>query len=143
MTSTSMRPSTSSADDSIAAIRTASARFLAAVDSRDVSRITAVYADDAAFLVPNAPGAFGREAVGVLWGMLLGAPGLSLAWSPTSIEAAHAGDMAFEIGSYTLGIDGPDQRRDDVGKYVVVWKRVDGAWRVAADMFNSDLPPRS
>jgi hypothetical protein len=28
----------------------------------------------------------------------------------------------------------------DEGKYVVAWKKVDGAWKVAADIFNSNVP---
>jgi hypothetical protein len=29
----------------------------------------------------------------------------------------------------------------DRGKYVVVWRKVRGDWKVAADIFNSDGPP--
>jgi hypothetical protein len=28
----------------------------------------------------------------------------------------------------------------DTGKYVVVWRKVGGEWKAAADIFNSDLP---
>ena len=28
----------------------------------------------------------------------------------------------------------------DTGKYVVVWRKIDGKWKAAADIFNSDLP---
>jgi len=31
---------------------------------------------------------------------------------------------------------------DDRGKFVVVWKKqADGAWKIVADIWNSDMPP--
>ena len=82
----------------------------------------------------------GRDAIRAVWTQLLGAPNLSLGWTPTSVEVAQAGDMAHEIGSYQLAMDGPNGRIEDDGKYVVVWRKWDGRWQVAADMFNSSRP---
>ena len=48
--------------------------------------------------------------------------------------------MAYEIGTYTMGLDAPGGRVEDEGKYVVVWTRVGGDWKVAADIFNSNRP---
>jgi len=28
----------------------------------------------------------------------------------------------------------------DKGKYIVIWKKVDGEWKYYRDIFNSDLP---
>ena len=119
------------------AIRARSARWLQAVDTRDPDRAASFYTDDGAFLVPNVPLARGRAAVRAVWAQLLSAPNLSLSWAPSSVEVAQAGDMAWEIGSYQLGMDGPNGRVDDDGKYVVVWRQTDHGWQVAADIFNS------
>lgn len=51
-----------------------------------------------------------------------------------------AAEMAYEIGTYRLQLRGPAQ---DEGKYLVVWKKAEGRWRVAADMFNSNRAPGS
>lgn len=67
-------------------------------------------------------------------------PGVSLTFGPTFIEASSSGDLAYEIGTYQLSFEKGGQRVDDRGKYVVVWKRIDGAWKAAADILNSDLP---
>jgi uncharacterized protein (TIGR02246 family) len=142
VTAASTRPSGADVDGANAdAIRAAGARWLAAVASGDVDRVVGFYLDDAAFLVPNASPAFGSPAVHAVWTQLLAAPGLSLVWTPSSIDVAHAGDMAFEIGSYELTIGALYERHTDSGKYLVVWKRDEERWRVAADMFNSNLPP--
>ena len=122
------------------AIRATSARWLDVVATGDADRVAAFYTEDGAFLPPNAPLARGREAVKGVWAFLLSAPNLSLRWTPSSVEVAAAGDMAYEIGTYQLAMDAPAGRVDDDGKYVVVWRKMDGGWEVAADIFNSSRP---
>jgi uncharacterized protein (TIGR02246 family) len=124
-----------------AAIRHASARWLAAAHALDAVATAAFYADDGAFLVPNLPLASGRAAVQAAWTQLLAAPNLSLTWTPTSVDVAPSGDMAYDIGTYTLAMDRPAGRLEDDGKYVVVWRKVGDLWHVAADAFNSCRPP--
>ena len=121
-------------------IRALSARWLRAADSRDAARVAPFYTEDGAFLVPNVPLARGRAAVQAVWSQLLAAPNLELAWATSSVDVAQAGDMAYEIGSYRLGMDGPAGRIDDEGKYVVVWRKAEQGWQVAADIFNSSRP---
>ena len=121
-------------------VRAVSARWLEVVGTRDATRVAAFYAVDGTFLAPNAPLAHGREAIGAVWSQLLSAPNLALQWAPASVEVARASDMACEIGTYELAMDGPAGRIEDDGKYVVVWRKVDGRWQVAADIFNSSRP---
>ena len=45
----------------------------------------------------------------------------------------------MDRGSYELRFDGESGPVRDVGKFIVVWKKVAGEWKVAADIFNSDL----
>lgn len=123
------------------AIRATSAHWLQAADTRDAERVATFYADDGAFLVPNVPLARGRDAVQAVWTQLLGAPNLSLVWTPSSVEVAQSADVAYEIGSYQLAMDAPNGRIEDDGKYLVVWRKRNGGWQVAADMFNSSRPP--
>jgi len=122
------------------AIRVASARWLEAVDARDLTRIANVYAEDGMFLVPNAPLAHGRDGVRAMWTQLLSTPNLSLRWSPSTVEVAQSGDLACETGTYRLSMDGPAGRVEDDGKYVVVWRKRGLEWEVAADIFNSSRP---
>ena len=67
-------------------------------------------------------------------------PNISLKFGPTFIEAASSGDLAYELGTYTLAFDKDGKRIEDKGKYVVVWKRIGSVWKAAADILNSDLP---
>ena len=122
------------------AIREESARWLQAANTRDADAIAMFYAEDGAFLVPNVPLARGRDAVRTVWAQLLAAPNLELVWTPGLVNVALSADMAYEIGSYQLAMDGPAGRIEDVGKYIVVWRRGARGWQVAADMFNSSRP---
>jgi len=121
-------------------VRAASARWLEAVSTGDAQSVVAFYAPDGAFLPPNAPLARGRAAVQAVWLSLIAAPGLRLRWTPSSIDVSRAADMAYEIGTYEMAMDGPAGRIEDDGKYVVVWRKSDDGWKVAADIFNSSRP---
>ena len=65
-----------------------------------------------------------------------------LTFSPTKINVSSSQDMAYEIGTNALGFRGDKGLVQKKGKYVVVWKKVGGTWKAAADIFkiNSDGP---
>jgi len=67
---------------------------------------------------------------------------VNLTFAPTSIVVASGGDMAYDIGTYNLSFDSDKGPVKDAGKYVVVWKKVDGDWKVAAGIFNSNGPAK-
>ena len=51
------------------------------------------------------------------------------------------GDMVCEIGNAdaTFQPEGMDAFKDR-GKYLVIWKNVDGTWKLHVDIYNSSLP---
>jgi len=48
-----------------------------------------------------------------------------------------AGDYIIEEGNYFLG--GDNESTLDKGKYICVWKKEDGKWRVCSNMWNTNL----
>jgi ketosteroid isomerase-like protein len=59
------------------------------------------------------------------------------------VEMDGAGDMAYVYGTYSmmLAMPGMEEPVPDHGKYIEIWRRQeDGSWRLARDIFNSDLP---
>jgi ketosteroid isomerase-like protein len=89
---------------------------------------------------PNHPLVSGKAAIqGFLQGLLdAGATGIRL----DTQRIAAAGDLAWGRGAYTLSMTPPGGAPVvDTGKYVVCYRRQPGgAWRAAADIFNSDGP---
>jgi uncharacterized protein (TIGR02246 family) len=120
-------------------IRDLDKKWVAAVAATDTMSVGNMYAEDGEFLPQGAPRVSGRAAVRSAWNQLFKAPGLSLTFEPTNVVVSRAGDIAYETGSYKLGMNGPKgQRIEDVGKFVVAWKKVNGEWKVQYDIFNSD-----
>ncbi len=108
--------------------------------AKDVAAIARIYAVDGMFLAPNALLVEGREGIAEVWAGLLGLPGISFTFEPTRIEVSASADLASDVGTYSLAFDADGGRVEDQGKYVLVWKKVNGAWKVLADIFNSNLP---
>lgn len=129
------------ADPDIAAIRALVAGAADLMRARDFEAIAGAYAATGKLLLPGRPTASGFAGLRDAWADFVRAmPGLELEYGPESIEIAAARDIAIELGRYSLSWDGPDGRLRDQGKYVVTWKREDGAWKLDLDILNSDLP---
>ena len=108
--------------------------------AKDAASIAALYAEDGAVMPPNAPIATGRAAIQQTWASMMATPGFDLVISPEQVLVSSSGDMALDRGTYRLTIAPGDKAQVDTGKYVVVWRKIGGEWKAAADIFNSDLP---
>ncbi|MGH7129678.1 MAG: YybH family protein [Planctomycetaceae bacterium] len=121
-------------------IRELNGQFLAAVQRGDADAAAAVLAPDGRFMAPNMEAAEGTAAIRAAWTEAVAIPGFSLSFEPTEIVVASNGEMAYDVGTYESSFDGPSGPIENHGKYVTVWTKVDGQWRIAADIFNTDLP---
>ncbi len=121
------------ADSSV--ITTRSEAWETAFNASDIDALIDLYESDARLLPPNAEMSSGGEALRAVFGAMMDA---GLTAQLTSVEAAVSGDIAYNVGKYTL-MSGDTQA--DVGKYMETWHRGDdGQWRYSNDMFSSDLP---
>jgi uncharacterized protein (TIGR02246 family) len=122
------------------AIRGQVDRWLELVKAKDAAGIAALYAEDGAVMPPNAPIGKGRAAIQQTWASLMQTPGFALTFAPEQIVVSASGDMALDRGTYRLALAPHGTAQTDTGKYVVVWRKIGGEWKAAADIFNSDLP---
>jgi ketosteroid isomerase-like protein len=122
-------------------LRDLDAKWAKAAAAKDVEQTIAFYSDDAIVLPPNATSAATKEAVRNVWKDMLASPGLTITWKPTKVQLARSGDMGWVSGTYELTMnDASGEPINDRGKYLEVWeKQIDGNWKCAADMWNSDL----
>lgn len=111
-------------------------KWLHAFEQKDIATIEAIQAPNALLLPPGNPPVKGPEAIAKVWKSWAELPDVTLHFASARTEVARSGDLAYDFGTYTFAFDGEDGRVTNNGKYVVVWKKVDGAWRVAADIFN-------
>ena len=120
-----------------AAIEAATEAFVNAYNAGDAAGVAALYAEDATVMPPNAEPAVGREAIeAAMRAELDAAPGFSLVLETTSLEVT--GDVAVELGRYV--VTDPEGGHADHGSFIAYWKRVDGGWKMAADIWNSSMP---
>ena len=120
------------------AIRKTNEIWLALIRNHDAAAVSKLYVADGAMMAPGAPIAQGQQALEKAWGGLMGTPGFGLTFKADQIVVAVGGDMALDRGTYLLSLAGPHGPTKDIGKYVVVWRNINGQWKVAADIFNSD-----
>jgi uncharacterized protein (TIGR02246 family) len=122
------------------AIEEADAKWVEAFNQGDAAGVAALYADDATLMPPNNKMIQGKEGVQEYWNgaIQMGLKDVSL----TTVDLKGSGDLVYQIGKYSIGIEAEGQEpMRDSGKYIVVWKRQeDGSWKLQADIWNSSMP---
>ena len=108
------------------------AAFAEAFNAKDAAKIASFYADDAIVMAPDQPMVRGRSDIEAYYarGFRSAISGFRLA----PMESAIIGDRAFEVGTSTL----TERQGASDGKYVVLYRRVRGEWKIAYDIFNND-----
>lgn len=106
--------------------------FMAAFAKRDAAAVAALYTDGGQLLPPNSEVVRGHEAIREFWqgAMTLGLTGATL----ETVDVDASGETAVEVGRYRLTAGDAEA---DHGKYIVVWKNVDGRWKLHRDIWNT------
>jgi ketosteroid isomerase-like protein len=123
------------------AIRAHLAAFNEHLRTGNDSALAAFYGPDGALFPPNEAKVTGRENIRRYWAGLKEV-NATLVITPASLTFSDMADLAVEDGTWVMEISGPPAgpMKDD-GKYVAIWRRYDGEWRVAQDIWNSNHPP--
>jgi ketosteroid isomerase-like protein len=105
------------------------------VGRRDFAALERVYTRDARILPPGSPAVAGRAAIAEFWrGALEALKVQSLRLHTIGLDVF--GDRAQEIGRAELAVEGGGA--PVALKYVVLWRREDGGWRMDVDIWNGD-----
>jgi uncharacterized protein (TIGR02246 family) len=111
--------------------------FMGAIKRGDAAGLAALYTDDGQVLPPNASFVTGMKAIQAFWQAVMDM-GIKEAKIDV-LEVEGYGVTATEVGTFTLLGEGEQEL--DRGKYIVIWKREGGRWKLHRDIFNSSLPP--
>lgn len=117
------------------AIRAANDEFSASFAAGDFDRHVACHADGIQAFVAGMDVISGKDGVREFWSGVR-ASGVAKVTLETR-ELDELGDTAIEVGQGEL-FDEKGTRLDQL-KYIVVWKRVDGSWKLHRDMFSTNL----
>ncbi|MGA9306660.1 MAG: DUF4440 domain-containing protein [Candidatus Sulfotelmatobacter sp.] len=119
-------------------IRNLDQDFVTSFNTGNYDQVAALFAQDGAFMAPHHDPAYGPKAVERLLRQFAESGYEDLRLETIRVEAS--GDLAMEIGRYSVGIRRPDGTIiADRGKYVKAWRRL-GAWLIVADCWSSNLP---
>jgi ketosteroid isomerase-like protein len=80
----------------------------------------------------------GRDAVAALYRQFFSGGMKEIRGTPSHVEMATSGDLAYETGVNRIVLRTPNGDALDVGKYLLVWKRIDGQWYASAISVTSD-----
>jgi uncharacterized protein (TIGR02246 family) len=114
------------------AIDNANAKLIALQKDGDAEGMGEMYTDDAILLPSGGSRTEGRAAIEAFWAKILSSGVEDVQLRTENLESL-GGDLVYEIGSYTTT---PADGAPIAGHYVVLWKRVDGEWKLHVDIFN-------
>ena len=124
-----------------AALQARTKGVVAAEVAFDVPEALKYWAEDAIMQPAGSPLIKGKKAIRELYkqyfesGHLREFSGVS-----SHLEMAGSGDLAYEYGVNRMVLAGDNRDLLDVGKYLAVWKKINGEWLVVALSFTSDAP---
>jgi ketosteroid isomerase-like protein len=122
-----------------AVLRARSDSLSAAEAALDQTRSLAFWAPDAIIQPAGMAQIQGTAQIAGLYKQFFEGMGLkALVGKSSSITMSDAGDMAYEVGVNHMTFGSPKGDMMDVGKYIIVWKKTNGTWYVAALSFTSD-----
>jgi len=103
--------------------------------ANDSIGLSNLYTQDAKFMNNGAPAVTGRKNIqSAISGIMnSGISSVNL----TTIDVWGMENLITEEGELSLFVEDAEVYK---GKYIVLWKKVDGKWKLFRDIFNSNLP---
>jgi uncharacterized protein (TIGR02246 family) len=118
-------------------IQAAQDRLAAAVAAGDPDAAAALYTDDAVLVPQGAPVCPGRAAIAGFFAAAIDSGIVDARFITDDVDGDEL--HATELGRYQLYAAPPSGERilATEGRYLIAWRKVDGAWRMHRDMFNT------
>lgn len=106
------------------------------LNEKNLDALMAMYADDAVSMPPNAPMLVGKEAIRATQEADMSEMEAGQMFSFETMDVYGGGDTFTEIGK--SAIKDASGAVKSTGKYIVVFKKIDGKYMVVREMYGSD-----
>jgi ketosteroid isomerase-like protein len=129
------------ASDPKAAFNAGTAEWAAAYNAGEPDRIVALYSEDAIVMPPDAPSVTGDAALRSFLADDIATTkkaGLTLVINGDD-EADTSGDLGWHRGTFKVVNAGGGSM--GTGKFLEIWQRQQGKWRITHDIWNNDAAP--
>lgn len=124
-----------------AAIREMNARWLHAMQTLNAEEEASLYAPDGVEYRAHGEPIIGPDALMANDRAFFEQnPLLDVSWSTDKIEVAASGDLAIQTGEFRASGICPEKNQGDWGRFITVWKKESGEWRIAHAMVSSTAP---
>ncbi len=124
-----------------ASLRAAADAYHEAGQTTDIDGLVGLYTDDGLMLPPNAADEAGLQSVRNYVTAFTQLPGFSIRFDNVRVGVAASGDMGYTLADTIIIVDGSDgDPVEDRVRDFHLWKKQDGEWKVAIDIWNSELP---
>ena len=117
------------------AVEASNSKFMENMKKGDSVGVASAYTSDALIMPANSESISGKDAVS-FWGSFI-RMGVKDAKLITEEVIGNA-ELLAETGKYEVYL--ADNKLADKGKYIVIWKPVDGTWKMYRDIFTTSLP---
>jgi uncharacterized protein (TIGR02246 family) len=108
-----------------------------AYNAGDAAAVTALYTKDAQVMAPGAETASGSSAIQAYFAEDVKAGAKN---ALTQEDVVSLGDYALETGKYVA--TSAEGKHLDHGKFMTLYKKADGGWKIYRDTWNSSMPPK-
>jgi len=125
------------------AIRILEDQWTAALQSSDAEKIISFYAADAVSMSSNKPIITGLEAIANKIRSDLADTTFNFntyKGTVDAVEISTAGDLAYARGHDEISMKTKDGIVKEEGKWVDIWKKIDGQWKVVVSIGSSNQP---
>jgi ketosteroid isomerase-like protein len=132
-------PAAAMAGEPRAHIDDALTTFVAAFNAGDgatVATVASLYTEDAALYPPGGEPVHGRAAIQTFWQGAIDS-GMKID-DLHAVEVDAKGDIAGEVGVFTLSVPGEGGVTKVPGRYIVIWKRSGHTWQLHRDIWNTN-----
>ncbi len=116
-------------------IRSQNDKFESTFAKGDAAGMATLYTEDGMLLPTGCDVIVGHKGIQDFWqgAMNMGVKEVKL----HTVEVEQYNGTAIELGNYRL--NGEDGEKLDHGKYIVIWKKQNGSWKLQKDIWNSNL----
>jgi uncharacterized protein (TIGR02246 family) len=130
-------------DPDEAKIRALDAEWGKAATAKKLDQVVKFYAKDGSVVWPDQKPAKGSKAIRKSWEKAYKkTPDVYLDFQPIHIEISSGRDLASDYGYVHFAPGAKPGDTENTAKYLVVWKRERGAWKVLYDSWNRNAPEK-